>query len=422
MKKLLFLTLTVTYGLQAITPYQSMNKAEKMLQEIEPVAIPLGQESQTQVNYLGLVGAATGAVLGFGACFILPTHMRLQQQTEVTENLNPLTTGIATSIATAVAGCASYLYAKSCTPEKIEETKTNNLIYDHNSAVKAFYGVNLSVHERNQLNRLPFGNPAIDDDRLQVYQGVSVATSNTPITERVTYLKNIATNLHQEKYACTQLTATRIAQLRASSLVADADQIARTIEEQKEYIQTMNAILPQQAIKNWCAYVEKKTPEYTTEKMQIDYATRYKQFANDEKNIKWHLARLAALHGCVFSQADLSSSIWSFILSDLSASYSNTPEGRRARQRDIKETKNRISRLIQNYQNKVIDYTNEVIEHNEVQNRISSPIAQFVLSQGGSTKGLKGLKANKRLLEYNNYLNHSDGNVIWHWIQSCFDN
>lgn len=423
MKKLLFLILATSYGLQAITPTYNYSMPENVyLEEIEPVTVQLDQESQSWVNTCGIVGAAAGAVVGFGACLVLPEHMRPHQQTEVSENLSMLTTGIVTAVASAATACASYLYARSCTPEKIEESKTNNLIYDHNNAVKAFNIVNLSAHERARLSRLPFKNPAIDNDRLRVYQGISSESSKKPINDCVNYVKGIALKLDNEKDAYTKLTAARIAQLRASSLVTGADQIAQTIEQQKECIKSLSALLPSQPMKNWYTYVEKNTPEFKAEKLQLTFDARYNQLRKDEENIKWYLARLAALYGYVFSQIDLSSSAWHFILADLSTNYSDTPEGRAARKRDIQETKNHISRLIQNYQNKIIDYNNNAIELQELESNIYSPIAQFVMSQGGSTKSIKGRKANRRLLEYNNYLNHSDGCALWNWIQSCFDN
>lgn len=424
MKKLLFLTLTISYALQAITPAQPfIQDTIGYLQEIEPVSIPLSPESQTQVNTWSMVGGLAGAAVGLGACLVLPAHIRPQQSSsDISDNLSIFATGVATAIVGGLSYLGTQWYATSCTPEKTEESKTNNLIYDHNAALNAFNLVDLSAHERDHLSNLPFKTPSVDLDRLAVYQGINAESSKSPIGNRVNNIQNIATNLEQEKYACTKLTASRIAQLHASSLVADAKNIAQTIEQQKEYIMSMNAMIPTQPMKNWCNYVEKQTPEYKVERLQINCNKTYNQLHKYEDDIKWHLARLAALHGCVFSQADLSSNIWHFILSDLSASYSNTPEGQRARQRDIKETKNQIGRLIQDYQNKLIEYNSDIADHNDLQRQVYSPIAQFIIDQGGSTQGLKGLRANKRLLEYNNYLNHSDANVLWHWINSCFDN
>ncbi len=424
MKKLLFLTLTVSYGLQALTPaptFDPYSTQNVYLEQIDPVTIPLGQESQSWVNRWSILGTVAGVALGAGTYMFLPEHIRSanHQQSDITDTLY----GATASVVGAIVGYfGTNLCATGYTPEKIEESKTNSLISDYNIAAKAVQLVSLSPHERRALSRLPFNNPEKDQNRLEVYQGISVPTSRNPITDRVNYVRNLTVQLDQEKIACEKLTTSRIEQLRSSSLVGNAAQIAQIIEQNKRCIAAMNSLVPQQAMKRWYGYVEKRAPEYTAENIYNKAALLKTQITRDEEIIKRQLARLAALYGYTFSQADLCSNIWHFILLDLDTNYPNTREGRIARQNDIKDTKNHISRLMQNYQNKVIDYGNAAAEHNDVQRDLNNAIANFVVSHGGQTKGIKGFKANRRLLEYNNYLNHSDGNALWNWIQSCFDN
>lgn len=79
MKKLLFLTLTVSYGLQAITPapaFDLHNMENVYLEQIEPVTIPLGQESQSWVNQWSIIGAVAGVAIGAGTYMFLPSDMR----------------------------------------------------------------------------------------------------------------------------------------------------------------------------------------------------------------------------------------------------------------------------------------------------------------------------------------------------------
>lgn len=424
MKKLLFLTLTVSYGLQAVTPAPTfdLHSMENVyLEQIEPVTVPLGQESQSWVNKWSIVGGAAGLVLGAGAYMFLPEHIRSanHQQSDITDTLY----GATASVVGAIVGYfGTNLCATGYTPEKIEESKTNSLISDYNIAAKAVQLVSLSPQERRALSRLPFNNPEKDQNRLKVYQGISVPTSRNPITDRVNYVKSLTVQLDKESIACEKLTSSRINQLRASSLIDNAPQIAQIIEQNKICIAAMSSMVPRQSMKHWYTYVEKQAPEYTAERIYHKPDLLKAQLTRDEETIKRQLARLAALYGYTFSQADLSSNIWHFILLDASTNYPNTLEGRRARKNDIQETKNHISRLIQNYQNKLIDYNNEALEHSELARSLDKDIANFVISHGGQTKGIKGLKANRRLLEYNNYLNHSDGNAFWNWVQSCFVN
>lgn len=400
------------------------------MQKIQSITIPLQEDSIAYVNntskWSALAGACAG--LGLGGYYVLQNqgHEILQQQTELFRKIAIPT------VSTIITGGAGYCIGNFCatrnTQEKIDERKANSAINKHNAMIEKSNAVKLNEESRNLLNNLPFDGRS-DDDRLTIYNNIHTGEDRPmhinkpvyPIHERTAWIADIASKLRAEQTAFNNLG--NLPDIFASSPFLENHRAkAATMNNNKQHVQAMNNIISYKKIYNWVNYVEQQAPEYKLATLQKSLTQTQADLEQQEKSIRYDLARLAALLHCNFSHISLCDGIIQYLSSNWSTNYPNTADGNKARNADIASTKNHISHKTQNYQSKINEYNLQVIDHNKVIVQVPQNIKTFIVNKGGSANDLDGRRANPNLLQYNNYLNHSNDSLIINWINSCFDN
>jgi hypothetical protein len=269
----------------------------------------------------------------------------------------------------------------------------------------------------------------VPSNRAAVYRYVyPLAQKNSGLFGRcliatiVDYLDGLAHALERE----LDMAGKMITQIPSESNVvlpsAKQDQIADVIETitiNQQALFHLNGFLSPQLIRQWTDQM-RNMPEYNIEQLSAELTKEYAALEKYENDIRYKLARLSALHGKVFSRAYLTQTFGEYLWHSFVTDYPNTPEGRRARLADIAYTKNDISSAIQSYQSRACLYSNKVISFNAQLNLISPELLAFIQSAGAELRQLRGYQMNVKLLEYNTYLNHNDGDALWTWVQSCF--
>ncbi len=424
-KKLLSTLLYVTAATSPMlamhypSPSFDQNAVVAHMPEIQPITIPLQKSSLDYINQTSKWSALAGACAGLGAGYLIlqnESQQLLHQPTEILRKIAIPT--VSTILASGVGYYAGKSYATYNTQEKDVERKANNVISVHNCMIAASRDVKLDEHQRNEINSLPFEH---FDNRLDVYKGLSVSRSENPINARFQYVRNTASKLRAENNAANKLgNLPDISLFMDSPFLQDHRDKANLMNDNRARIKYLNSMLSHQRLTDWASKIKKDAPEYKTDTLRKNLAETHCQLKEQEKSIRYGLARLALLIQCPFSHIQLSKNILEYVCSSWSTSYPDTPQGRKDKDTDIAQTSINISRAIQNYQQLNGNYNLQVIDHNQSAAEISPAMQNFVISQGGTTGGLNGREINKELLQYNHYLNHSKGSVLTEWINRCF--
>lgn len=408
--------------------HDALASAHLVVREInQPTNIPfinidLQPESVAYIKKWAKITAGMGALLG--GCMV---SSNLQSHYAPLEKIGLLIVG------SAISGCITSfigsMIATLQTDEKRYEHTINSLIQLNNDAYNLYTKIDLDQNQRNALSSLLAQDFYLPQNRAAVYRYVyPLAQKNSSlfgqclIATIVDYLDGLAHALERE----LDMAGKMVTQIPSESNVvlpsAKQDQIADVIETitiNQQALFHLNGFLSPQLIRQWTDQM-RNMPEYNIEQLRTELAKEYAALEKYENDIRYKLARLSALHGKVFSRAYLTQTFGEYLWHSFVTDYPNTPEGRRARLADIAYTKNDISSAIQSYQSRACSYSNKVITFNAKLNLVSPDIQYVIQRNGTELRQLSGYQLNAKLLEYNIYLNHNDGDALWTWVQSCF--
>ncbi len=416
MKKLLLPILTGLTILQ-------LTAQDENLKEIQPIIIPINNESQ---EYATKLARTVGGLVAFGAA--IATGIYVHKYYDFT-TLEEAGFAFGSAVATGVPSyMATESYAIYKTLEKQYERTINEQIYAHNRAISLHKATSLSHNDRIKLQNLAtsYTDP---QKRSELYEYILNHKENlkkqqkSPIVTSVSFLEEKSALLEKTYNAATTINPYNI------DLCSDTtndkkevfNSIARTIEENKKTLLAQSELISTNDIHD-CTQKIKQMSEYTTELTREELIKEYKQLKKSEETIRYKLARLAALHGRIFSQADLTHNFGEYLLHTLTTDYPNTTQGRAKKNAEIKEIKDSINKSMQQYQIKALTYSNKVITHNSNLMEIPQEIKEFTKKYSSDAQSLyTGYRANTKLLEYNNYLNCNNANLFATWLDSLFE-
>lgn len=394
------------------------------LNPIPFITIDLEQESLEYIKKWAKITASIGAFLG--GCMVNSGLHNDYYQNAPFEKMMLIIGG------SAISGCLTSfigsMIATLQTEEKKYEHSINNLIQLYNDAYNIYKEIELDQHQRYALSQLLTQDFYVSHNRAMLYRFIyPLAQKNSGLFGQcfiktiVNYLERLAYTLEREIYM-TQKIVTQAPLCPVALPEAKEDQIANVIEmitTNKEILINLNTLLSPKLIKQWADQI-RAMPEYDIEQLRAELAKEHRALEQYENDIRYKLARLSALYGKVFSRAYLTQTFGQYLWQSFVTDYPHTPDGRRARLADIAYTKNDISSTIQKYQVRACSYSNKVISFNAKLNLISPEIQYLIQNNSVELRQLGGYQLNARLLEYNTYLNHNDGDLLWTWVQSCF--
>jgi hypothetical protein len=433
MKTLLtmFVALIITLPIQASSSmaynYENIGMApSEIIQNSHPTHIPfmyidLQPESVAHVKKWAKIIAGIGAFVG--ACIANNSSLHVS----LLERLGLIVGG--SIISGSICSMTGSLVITMYTDEKKYEYHINSIIQLHNDAYNVYTEIGMTHHERYILASLLTQDFQTDQNRAAVYAYVyKLAQKNStllvqcPITTIVDYMDNLAYTLERELCAINKMV-TEIPSgddlLLPSAKQEEIANITKKLIANQSILTDLNTILSPQSLREWASQI-RNMPEYNIDNLRRELAKEFTVLQQYEHDIRYKLARLSALHGKTFSHAYLTSTFGEYLWHSFTTDYAHTSEGRRARMTDIAYTKNEISSAIQNYQNRACLYSNKVITFNAQLNLIPREIQAFLQRYNNDLRQLEGYYINAKLLEYNTYLNHNDGDAIWTWVQSCF--
>lgn len=387
--------------------------------EMEPITLPLQESSLDYINNTSKWSALAGACVGLGTGYLIlqnESQQLLHQPTEILRRIAIPT--VSTILASSVGYYAGKSYATYNTQEKTVERQANYAISLHNNMIATSRNVGLDEDQRRQIKNLPFEH---FDSRLEVYKGLPVEQHHAPINRRIEYVQDTASKLRAENNMIDNLS-TWPHIFTNSPLLNDHRDKADQMNANRERIKHLNSILSHEKLTRWANKIIKDAPEYKTDTLRKNLAQTRCQLEKKEESIRYNLARLASLIQCPLSHIRLNQSTLEYVCSNWSTNYPDTPEGRKNRNAAIAHTKNEISRQISEYQKRNTNYNIQVIDYNKIVTKLPESMSSFIIDNGGSVNELDGRKDNQELLSYNSYLNHDNGDILLHWINSCFSN
>lgn len=333
----------------------------------------------------------------------------------------------------ALSGCITSFIGSMCatlqTDEKRYEHAINSVIQINNDAYNIYTEIGLDHNQRDVLSILLAQDFYVPQNRATVYSYVHpFAQRNSSLFGQcfmqsiVDYLDGLARALERELYATQKMVTQAPSENELQLPSAKQEQITNVMQMiamNQQRLSYVNGLLSPQLIKQWIDQM-RTMPEYNIEPLRAELAKEHAALEKYENDIRYKLARLSALHGKIFSRSYLTQTFGEYLWHSFITDYAQTPEGRRARLADIAYTKNDISSAIQSYQSKACLYSNKVIAFNAQLHLISPDIRSVIQNGSMELRQLSGYQINAKLLEYNTYLNHNDGDALWTWVQSCF--
>lgn len=382
----------------------------------------------TSLEYIKKWAKITAGVGAFVGGYIMSSNLQARDYGYTSLEKLVLILGGA-AISGGISSFIGSMVATLQTEEKRYEHSVNSVIQLHNDVYTICTDIGLTQQQRYTLSLLLVQDFHAPNNRAAVYRYIySLAQKQNKLSAQcviksiVNYLDGLAYALERELYAAQRIITQVPSENEITLPEAQEHQIAdtmQTIAINQQIFIDLNALLSPQLIRQWTDQM-RKMPEYNIEQLRAELTQEYAALEKYENDIRYKLARLSALHGKVFSRAYLTKTFGEYVWHSFITDYADTPEGRRARMADIAYTKNDISSAIQSYQSRACLYSNKVITFN-AQLSLLGPEIQYVMqSVGKELWQLRGYEINVKLLEYNTYLNHNDGDALWTWVQGCF--